>query len=134
MVYSFVYLRTTFSKDGSLESEIRISKANTAFGKLQTSIHGITKNSKLDLYTVCVITVLLKKYKANNDNYMHRILNIKGSFCTLDTLVCERVCSMNIEERIILNMMHWAGHFKIDDGRPLKHILWGVYWKKEAKA
>lgn len=77
MVYSFVYLRTTFSKDGSLDSEISISKANTAFGKLQSSFHGITKNSKLDLYTVCVFTVLLKKYKAKDDNYMHRILNTR---------------------------------------------------------
>lgn len=130
MVYSFVYLRSTFSKDGSLDCEIRISKANTAFGKL----HGITKNTKLDLHTVCVFTDLLKKYKAKADNYIHKIPNIKRPFCTLDTLVCKRVCSMNIEERIILNMMHWAGHFKMNDGRTLKHILWGVNWKKEAKA
>ena len=64
VVDSFVYLGSTLSRNGSFDAEIsrRIAKASTAFGKLEKRVwpdRGITTNTKLSVYEVCVLTALL---------------------------------------------------------------------------
>ena len=64
VVEKFVYLGSTLTKDGSLDEEIhlRIQKASVAFGRLEKRVwaaRDITITTKICVYKVCVLTVLL---------------------------------------------------------------------------
>ena len=63
-VDNFIYLRSKLSRDSSLDAEInnRIPKASVACGKLEKRVwsdHGITVNTKLGVYSACVLSCLL---------------------------------------------------------------------------
>ena len=83
--------------DGTLDAEIhqRIAKASIAFGRLEESAknRGITVDTKLCVYDVCVLTALLygsetwttylrhiKLLERFHQNYLRKILNIKHVF------------------------------------------------------
>ena len=61
---SFTYLGNTFSREANIDVEvnIRLSKANSAFGRLRKKVWdrlGISQGTKLKVYMVVVPTVLL---------------------------------------------------------------------------
>ena len=60
----FIYLGNVLSKDGSLDAEVyaRIQKASVAFGRLERMVWndpGLTINTKVDVYMVCIVKVFL---------------------------------------------------------------------------
>ena len=144
VVDRFVYLGSTLSRNGNLAAEIsrRIAKASTAFGKLERRVwsgRGITTNTKLSVYEVCVFSGLFYgsetwttcRHRVNllerfHQNCIRRILNIEWRSYTPDTVVLERACSTSIEKKLILNQMRWAGHvLRMGDGRFPKELFYG---------
>ena len=123
VVDMFVYLGRAVSRDGSLEAEIysRISKAATAFGKLEKRVwadRDITNNTKINVYRTCVLTVFLYSAETWTTHRRHikllehfhlkclrRILNIKWQIYTPDTTVLENAKCPNIESLIVLNQL-----------------------------
>ena len=105
VVNSFVCLGSALIRNGSLDAEIsrRITKASTAFGKLEKRVwsdRDITTNTKLSVYEACVLTVLLcgfetwttYRHHVNllerfHQNCIRRILNIEWRSYTPDTVV-----------------------------------------------
>ena len=64
IVDTFVYLGSTLSRDGSLDTEIhlRIPKSSVAFGKLEKRVlsdRTISLKTKISVYKSCVLTTLL---------------------------------------------------------------------------
>ena len=141
---SFVYLGSTISRDGTLDAEInqRIAKASVAFGKLEDRVwsdRGITINTKLSVYKACVLTALLygsetwttyrrhlKLLEKFHQNCLRRILNIKWTSHTPDTVVLQRARCCSVEKGVILNQMRWAGHVvRMEDFRLPKQMFYG---------
>ena len=144
VVDSFVYLRSTISKEATLDAEIRqrIEKASSAFGRLEGRVwsdRDITINTKLVVYEACVLTVLLyasetwtayrhqiKLLERFHQNCLRRILGIKWDSLTPDTDVLQRANTSSIEKRIINNQMRWAGHMvRLEDSRLPKQMFYG---------
>ena len=143
VVNTFVYLGSSISRDGSLDSEVhlRIQKASKAFGKLEKRVwadKGITKGTKLSVYGSCVLTSLLYSsetwttYRRHiqvlerfHQNCLRRILNIRWQSLTPDTAVLQQADTSSIEMMIIRNQMRWAGHLvRMNDARLPKQIFY----------
>ena len=144
VVDSFVYLGSSLSRDGSLDSEVnrRIGKACVAFGKLEDRVwsdHDLTLSTKLSVYDACVVTSLLfacetwttyrrhlKILERFHQNCLRHILHINWKSLTADTEVLERASCLSIEARITLHHMRWVGHvIRMDDTRIPKQIFYG---------
>ena len=144
VVDSFVYLRSTISRDGTLDAEVncRIAKASFAFGRLEKRVwsdRGITRNVKLYVYDACVVTILLYGCEAwttyrhhirvlerFHQHCIRRILSIKWSSHTPDAVVLERAGIPSIKKRIMMYQMRWVGHVvRMQDGRLPKQMFYG---------
>ena len=118
VVHVFFYLGSVLSKDCSLDAEVyaRIQKASVAFGRLERRVcndRGLTINTKLDVYMVCVVIVLLYTAKTWTTHQRHfrvlehfhlkclrKILNIKWQMHTPDTEVLEKALCPSLESMI----------------------------------
>lgn len=144
VVDSFVYLGSSLSRDGSLDSEIdlRLGKASTAFGTLQKRVwsdRDLALSTKLCVYDACVVTSLLyscetwtpyrrhlKTLERFHQTCLRRILNISWKSLTSDTEVLSKAGCPSIEARIVKNHMRWVGHvIRMDDSRLPKQLLYG---------
>ena len=133
---TFVYLGSTLSRDGSLDAEIhlRIQKACVAFGKLEKRLwsdRGVTSKTKVCVYQTCILTALLyssetwttyrrhiKWLERFHQKCLRRILRIKWSSMTPDTVVLNRTDCLSIEAMIINSQMRWSGHIvRMEDDR-----------------
>ena len=140
----FVYLGSVLSKDGSLDAEVyaRIRKTSVAFGSLERRVwndHGLTINTKVDVYMTCVVTVLLYAVETWSTHQKHirvlehfhlkclrRILNIKWQIRTPDTEVLEKALCPSLESVITTAQLRWVGHIvRMDDGRLPKRLFSG---------
>ena len=140
VVDTFVYLGSIMSRDGSLDADIysRISKGAVAFGKLEKRVwadRGITLNTKLDVYSTCVLTAAetwttyrrhIKLLEHLHLKCLRRIMNIKWQTFTPDTAVLEKAQCPNIESLIVSSQMRWAGHLvRMEDTRLPKQLFYG---------
>ena len=144
VVDTFVYLGSTLSRDGSLDSEInvRIQKASVAFGNLEKRVwsdRGISTKTKINVYQTCVVTTLLyssetwttyrrhlKWLERCHQKCLRRILNIKWQTLTPDTEVLSRADCLSIESQIVRSQMRWAGHVvRMPDKRLPKQLFYG---------
>ena len=144
VVDNFIYLGSKLSNDGSLDAEInnRIAKASVAFGKLEKRVwldHDITVNTKLSVYSTCVLSSLfygsktwttyrrhIKRLERFHQNCLRGIRKIHWSSFTPETLVLEKARTSSIEKKIILNQMRWLGHVvRIEEDRLPKQLFYG---------
>ena len=90
---SFTYLGSTLSREANIDVEInnRLSKANSAFGRLRMKVwdrRGISKETKLNIYMAVVISALLYSMHASHglctavtpENSNTSIQNVCGLF------------------------------------------------------
>ena len=111
---SFTYLESTLSREANIDMEVnnRLSKANSAFGRLRMKVwewRGISQDTKLKVYMAVVLTVLLyacetwtvysrhpRKLNHIHTKYLRIILSIKWQDMVPDTEVLTRACIPSI--------------------------------------
>ena len=144
VVKNFVYLGSSLSSDGSLDTEIkeRIAKASASFGCLQERVwsdRDLTINTKLTVYETCVISSLLyasetwtsyqrhvKLLERFHQHCLRHVLGIKWQCRTPDTEVLSKANTMSISARLMKKQMRWAGHLvRMDDSRLPKQLFFG---------
>ena len=141
VVDSFVYLGSSLSKDGTLDSEVllRIQKATKSFGALENCVwsdRNITLKTKVSVYKSCVLTALLyssetwttyrKHVKLLDQKFLRRVLNIRWDTFTPDTEDLSRAEVDSVESIIMRNQMRWAGHLvRMEDTRLPKRLFFG---------
>ena len=144
VVKSFVYLGSSISYDGSLDTEIneRIAKASSAFGRLEERVWSdkdLTRNTKLSVYETCVMTSLLyasetwttyqrhvKPLERFHQRCLRRILGIKWQSHTPDTEVLSMAGTLSVSARLMRSQTRWAGHLiRMDDSRLPKQLFFG---------
>ena len=137
VVNVFVYLGSVLSKDASLDAEVyaHIQKAFVAFGRLERRLwndHGLTINTKVDVYMACVVTVLLYAAETWTIHQRHirvlehfhlkslrRILDIKWQMHTPDTELLEKAM-------ITTAQLRWVGHLiHMNEGHLPKQLFYG---------
>ena len=144
VVESFIYLGSSLSDDGSLDSEIkqRIAKASSSFGRLRERVwadKNLTINTKLAVFESCVMGTLLyasetwttyrRHVQALNrfhQQCLRQILGIEWQSRTPDTDVLAMCGSPTIGARLMKNQMRWAGHLaRMQDCRLPKQLFFG---------
>ena len=141
---SFTYLGSTLSRDANIDLEVnnRLSKANSAFGRLRKKVwdrRGISQETKLKVYVAVVLTVLLyaceswtvyscHARKLNNFHIrcLRIILSIKWQDMVPDTEVITRAGIPSIHTLLQKAQVRWAGHVtRMPDDRLLKQLICG---------
>ena len=144
VVDSFIYLGSSLSRDGTLDSEVllRIEKATKSFGALENRVwsdRNITLKTKIVVYMACVLTALLyssetwttyrkhiKLLERAHQKFLRRVLNIRWDTFTPDTEVLSHAKVDSVESMIMRNQMRWAGHLiRMDDSRLPKRLFFG---------
>ena len=108
VVDTFVYLGSTVSRDSSLNAEIclHIQRASTAFvalGKRLWCDHGISVKTKINVYSICVFSVLLyssecwtipcqhlRQLERFHPKCLRQVLNVKWQSTTPDTDILKK--------------------------------------------
>ena len=140
---SFTYLRSTLSKEANIDVEVnnRLSKANSAFGRLRKKVwdrRGIGQDIKLKVYTAVVLTVLLYACEswtmyschARKLNHFHTkclriMLSIKCQEMVHDTEVITQADIPSIPTLLQKAQVRWAGHVtRMPDDRLPKQLLY----------
>ena len=144
VVHDFVYLGTTISDSLSLESELnkRIGKAATTMARLKKRVwtnSKITTNTKIQVYSACVVSTLLyaseawatrarqeHKLNAFHMRCLRHILGIKWQDKVPNTTVLERSGMPSMYCLLKQRRMRWLGHVsRMQDGRIPKDLLYG---------
>ena len=120
---SFTYLGSPLSREANIDLEVnnRLSKVNSAFGRLRKKVwdkRGISQETKLKVYMAVVLTVLLyacgqpSRQKTHPLPYqcLRIILNIKWQDMVPDTEVLTRAGIPSIHTLLQKAQMRWAGH------------------------
>ena len=141
---SFTYLGSNLSREANIDVEVnnRLSKANSAFGRLRKKLwdrRGISQETKLKVYMAVVLTVLLYACEtwtvysrhARNLNHFHTkclriILSIKWQDMVPDTEVLTRAGIPTIHTLLRKAQVRWAGHVTRmpDDRLPKTALIW----------
>nr|VZI06720.1 unnamed protein product [Spirometra erinaceieuropaei] len=144
MVENFPYLVSTLSRTTKIDDEVanRISKANQAFGRLQSTVwnrHGLQLNTKLKMYKAVILPTLLYgaetwtvyTRQARRLNHFHliclrRILRLNWQDRIPDTDVLERTRMLSIYSKLRQMQLRWNGHLvRMDDERLPKRLFYG---------
>ena len=142
---SFTYLGSTLSREANIGVEVnnRLSKANSAFGRLTKKVwdrRGISQETKLKVYMAVVITVLLNaceswtvySHQARKLNHfqtkcLRHIFSIKCQEMVPGTEVLTRAGIPSIHTLLQKAQVRWAGHVtRMPDDRLPKQLLYGV--------
>ena len=140
----FTYMGSTLSREANIDVEVnnRLSKANSAFGRLRKKVRdgrGISQDAKLKVYIVVVLTVLLYACEswtaysrhARKLNHFHtkclrNILSINWQDMVSDTEVLTRAGIPSIHTLLHKAQVRWAGHVtRMPDDRLPKQLLYG---------
>ena len=138
------YLGSTRSREVNIDVEVdnRLSKANTAFGRLRKKMwdqRGISQEIKLRVYMAVVLTVLLYACEsltvysrhARKLNHFHTkclriILSIKWQYMVPDTEVLMRTGIPSFHTMLQKAQVRWTGHVtRMSDDRLPKQLLYG---------
>ena len=141
---SFTYLGSTLSREANIDVEVnnRLSKANSAFGRLKKKVwgrRGISQETKLKVYMAVVLTVLLYACEswivysrhARKLNHFHIkclriIFSINWQDMVPDTEVLTRAGIPSIHTILQKAQVRWAGHVtRVSDDRLPKQLLYG---------
>ena len=142
---SFTYLGSTLSREANIDVEVnnRLSKANSAFGRLMKKVwdrRGINQETKLKVYMAVMLTILLYACEswtvysrhARKLNHFHTkclrvILSIKWQDIIPDTTeVLTRAGIPSIHTLLQKAQVRWAGHVtRMPDDRLPKQLLYG---------
>ena len=124
---SFTYLGNTLSREANIDVEVnnRLSKANSAFGRLRKKVwdrRGISQETKLKVYMAVVLTVsaaceswTVYSRHARKLNHFHTkclriILSIKWQDMVPDTEVLTYAGIPSIHTLLQKAKVKWAGH------------------------
>ncbi|BHF62156.1 hypothetical protein SprV_0100513700 [Sparganum proliferum] len=128
VVENFPYLGSTLSRNTKIDDEVanRISKANQAFGRLQSTVwncHGLQMSTKLKMYKAVILPTLLYgaetwivyTKQARRLNHFHlsclrRILRLNWQDRIPDTDVLERTGILSIYTMLTQMQLRWSGH------------------------
>ena len=140
----FTYLGSTLSREANLDVNVnnRLSKVNSAFGRLRKKVwgrRGISQETKLKVCMAVVLTVLLYACEswtvysrhARNPNHLHSkclriILSINWQDMVPDTEVLTRAGISSIHTLLQKAQVRWAGHVtRMSDDRLPKQLLYG---------
>ena len=141
---SYTYLGSTLSREANIDMEVnnRLSKANSAFGRLRKEVwerRGISQDTKLKVYMAVVLTILLyaceswtvysrqaRKLKHFHTKCLRIILSIKWQDMVPDTEVLTRAGIPNIHTLLQKAQLRWAGHVTRmpDDRLPKASLVW----------
>ncbi|BHF68246.1 hypothetical protein SprV_0301127900 [Sparganum proliferum] len=144
VVENFPYLGSTLSHNTKIDDEVanRISKANQAFGRLQSTVwnrHGLKLSTKLKMYKAVILPTLLYgeetwtlyTKQARRLNHFHlgclrRILRLNWQHRISDTDVLERTGILSISTMLRQMQLRWSGHLaRMDDERLPKRLFDG---------
>nr|VZH94992.1 unnamed protein product [Spirometra erinaceieuropaei] len=144
VVENFPYLGSTLSRNTKIDDEVanRISKANQAFGRLQSTVwnrHGLQLSTKLKMYKAVILPTLLYgaetwtvyTRQARRLNHIHlsclrRILRLNWQDRIPDTEVLERTGILSIYSMLRQMQLRWSGHLvRMDDERLPKRLFYG---------
>ena len=137
---SSTYLGSTLSREANIDVEVnnRLSKANSAFGRLRKKVwdrRGINQDTKLKVYMAVVLTVLLyaceswtvysrhiRKLNHFQTICLRIILSINWQDMVPDTEVLTRAGIHTILQKA---QVRWAGHVtRMSDDRLPKQLLY----------
>ena len=140
---TFCYLGGFLSQNASIDDEItsRISKAIATFGRLHQRLwsdHGISLSTKIDVYRIAVLTMLL--YESESWTWYCRHLKKKNLTSSIRCLrkicgtswkdrtkhSCTKTLREGIEALLIKSQLRWAGHITImKENRIPKAVFYG---------
>ncbi|XP_078700049.1 uncharacterized protein LOC144926882 [Branchiostoma floridae x Branchiostoma belcheri] len=151
-VSRFTYLGTTFSSDGTTDSELsnRIQKASGAFNQLGKiwNNRNILDATKLRIYEAAVITILtygsevwittqaqVNRLETFHQRCLRRILHIKWFQHVTNKSVLQKADTVEIGTRIANNRLRWLGHLlRMPEERLPKFLLeWTPNYGKRSR-
>ena len=143
-VKRFTYLGSVLTSDAQMDDDIkaRISKASSAFGRLQERVwkpHGIRLQTKIKVYKAAILTTLLygaeswtcykrhvKMLDAFHMRHLRCIMGIRWQDKITNNEVLQRAQIDGIEAILMKIQLRWAGHLqRMDDNRIPKQIFYG---------
>ena len=144
VVLEFIYLGGKLQHNGSCDKEIdyRISQASSSFSALRErcwSRRGIKPETKIDIYKVIVLAVLLyaletctlyrkqlMKLERFQQYCLREILNIRWQSLTTNEEVLRRSDCFSITSLLMKSRLRWSGHVaRMPDYRIPKQLLYG---------
>ena len=144
VVLEFIYLGGKLQNNGSCDKEIdyRISQASSSFSALRErcwSRRGIKPETKVDIYKVIVLAVLLfaletctlyrkqlLKLERFQQYCLREILNIRWQSLTTNEEVLHRSDCFSITSLLMKSRLRWSGHVaRMPDHRIPKQLLYG---------
>jgi exonuclease III len=143
-VERFSYLGSTISNKCTIDDETncRLSKASSTFGRLQKSVWqrcGLSVHTKLKVYKAAVLPTLLyasetwtvyrrqvRKLNHFHTTCLRKLLNIRWQDKIPDTVVLDRAGIPSIDTMLMQNQLRWAGHIvRMPDSRIPKMLFYG---------
>ena len=127
-VHQFTYLGCTITSDAKInrDIDIRLAKANSAFGRLYNRVwknKHLKKSTKISVYRAVVLTTLLygseswvtyRHHLRLLERFHHRclriILNIHWSHYVTNVQVLEQAEITSIEAMLLKLQVRWAGY------------------------
>ena len=142
-VNNFTYLGSTLSRDVRIDDEValRLSKASSAFGRLQTNVwnrKGLSIDTKLKVYQAVVLPSLLyasetwttysqhmKKLNCFHLRCLRNIMGIRWQDRVTNVDVLQRAKMPSVQTMIQTNQLRWSGHLvRMSDNRLPKRIFY----------
>jgi exonuclease III len=144
VVHQFTYLGCVISSDAKIDKEIdnRLSKANSAFGRLYKRVWRnpkLKRVTKINVYRAVVLSTLLygaeswvtysrhlRLLERFNQRCLRTILNIHWSDFVTNTEVLKQAGITSVEATLMKIQLRWVGHVsRMEDHRLPKIALYG---------